>query len=385
MNPANELPQRRRRASPLARIEDQGQATDPLVILTDGLADVRSFQAAAFAPNTRRGWATEWATFNAWCATNGHRPLPAEPIVVALYLARAAKMVDANTEQLYAVATLRMWLSTINKAHEMKGFPKPGEDPEVNLLMRGIARESTRKPVQKDPLLLDPLRQVLRPMDMQSPAHGPISRRDWVMLVFGFVGAYRRSELASLNIGDVTRHETDGLHVMLRRGKTDQAGKGFLKALPYAKNPLTCAPCAFTSWIRLLAIPAGNVGARSAMLQFSCGEKHICRERLPELYLLDPEAPLLRPVMKSGTITDRRISGNVVNDVVQRRMRAAGLDSSNFAAHSLRAGFVTQSFREGATHHEVMRQTGHRNPSTVEIYGREHNPLMSNSVVKLSL
>ena len=196
---------RRRRVSPLASVEIPPYGADSRLVATDGLADVRSFQAAAFAPSARRGWATEWAAFTAWCDANGHRALPAEPIVVALYLARAAKMVDANMELFYAVGTLRPWLSSINKAHELKDYPKPGDHPELKTLMRGIARQSTRRQAQKAPLLLEPLRQVLRAMDLQSVAQGAIGHRDWVMLVFGFVGAYRRSELASLNIGDAWR------------------------------------------------------------------------------------------------------------------------------------------------------------------------------------
>ena len=113
--------------------------------------------------------------------------------------------------------------------------------------------------------------------------------------------------------------------------------------------------------------------------------RHICREALPELLQLRGSDALFRPVYKSGAILNRPFSGNVVNDVVQRRMAAAGYQPMRFGAHSLRAGFITQSFRAGSTHHEIMRQTGHRSVATVEIYSRENDPLRHNAVTSLGM
>ena len=89
--------------------------------------------------------------------------------------------------------------------------------------------------------------------------------------------------------------------------------------------------------------------------------------------------------MKNGAVKDRAISGNVVNDVVQRRVAAAGMNAPAYGAHSLRAGFVTQSFRAGADHHQIMRQTGHKTITTLEIYSRENDPLRHNAVTSLGL
>jgi hypothetical protein len=294
-------------------------------------------------------------------------------------------LVGEDGGQLYAIGTLLQWMSSINKAHFLAGHRKPGESPEVQLLMSGISRQSLRKPEQKAPLVIKGLRRTLNEIDLHSYPAGVIGRRDWSLLLFGFVGAYRRSELASFTIGDVVRHEEDGLHVMLRRGKTDQKGNGLLKALPYGGNPLTCAPCAFVHWIRVLGVPRGDARAMTALLARPVESKHVCRERLPELSSLHLDAPLFRPIMKGGNITERHISGNVVNDVLKRRMLAAGFNPQKYGAHSLRAGFVTQAFRDGATHHEIMRQTGHKTASSVEIYAREYNPLIANAVTRIEL
>ena len=360
-------------------------APQDIEIYSDALAQVRDFQASAFSPSTIRHYEADWAAFTAWCRKTGNVALPAEPLVVASYFAGAAKLVDEDGQQHYAVGTLRQWMKSINKAHLLAGHRKPGESPEVQLLMSGISRQSRRKQERKAPLVLKGLRRTLNEIDLHSYPTGIIGRRDWSLLLFGFVGAYRRSELASFTIGDVARHEEDGLHVMLRSGKTDQEGKGLLKALPYGGNPLTCAPCAFVHWIRVLTVPNQDPHAMTALLAKPVEFKHVCRDRLPELSSLSPDVPLFRPVMKGGTIAERPISGNVVNDALKRRLVTAGFNPQTYGAHSLRAGFVTQAFRDGATHHEIMRQTGHKTVSSVEIYAREYNPLTSNAVTRIEL
>ena len=79
------------------------------------------------------------------------------------------------------------------------------------------------------------------------------------------------------------------------------------------------------------------------------------------------------------------MSGSAINAVVKRRVHAAGLDETQFGAHSLRAGFVTQALRGGADYAEVMRQTGHSSPAMVQVYARETDPLRGNAVTKLGL
>ena len=347
-------------------------------------ASVSAFQEAASAPNTRLGYRTDWKGFEMWCAARQYATLPAEPVTVARYLAHSANLVDERGDWFYAPNTISRWLAAINKAHELAGFAKPGHDPHVTQTVDGIRRERARPEARKAPLLLADLRRTLAEIDLNSWPHGVIGHRDSALLLMGFTGAYRRSELAALEIGDVRLHTEDGLHVLLRKSKTDQEGSGLVKGLPYGSNSLTCSPCAFVRWVRVLA--AGNRPALMSVLRDAATAKHICRGPVPELeglVRLDPHAPVFRPVMKNGAIKERAITGAVVNGVLQRRVSAVGMNSSAYGAHSLRAGFVTEAFRAGATHHEVMRQTGHTDISTLEVYSRENNPLAHNAVTRL--
>ena len=349
------------------------------------LGAIRQFQEASTSANTRRGYTTDWRAFQEWCTLRGAVSMPAEPMTVASYLAHAANLVDEAGDYFYAPGTIGRWIASINKAHTLAGFPKPGAHPDVAATLAGIRRERARPEARKAPLLLADLKRTLGEIDLTSWPAGVIGHRDTAMMLLGFAGAYRRSELAALELRDVKIHTEDGLHVLLRQSKTDQDGHGIVKGLPYGANPATCPPCAYVRWVRVLAAAATGRPEVMRVLRSASTHKHVCREPLPELATLNQSLPLFRPVMKNGTVKDRAISGNVVNDVVRRRVAAAGMNSDAYGAHSLRAGFVTQAFRAGATHHEVMRQTGHKNVTTLEIYSRENDPLRHNAVTRLGL
>ena len=368
------------RPAGLVQAEAAGGAVAPAVL--DG---IRRFQSASTAPSTRRGYETHWLAFTTWCQRHGFQSLPAEPLTVAAYLSQSANLVDERGEQYYAVGTLVRWLTVINKAHAMAGYPKPGAHPDVELTIAGIRRERSRPIAKKAPLLLRDINRVLGEIDLTSWPHGVIGHRDWAMLLIGFGGAYRRSELASLRVGDVRIHPEDGLHVVLRRSKTDQDGIGMVKGIPFGANPATCAPCAFVRWLRVIDAARGPRSSLMRQLLSADTSRHICREKLPPVWDDEADEALFRPVMKNGAIKPRHITGDVVNSVVQRRAAAAGLNSITFGGHSLRAGFVTQAFRAGATHHEIMRQTGHKDVTTLEGYSREHDPLAHNAVTRVGM
>ncbi len=222
-----------------------------------------------------------------------------------------------------------------------------------------------------------------------------IARRDAALLLVGFATAARRSELVGLRVGDVAVHRVDGLHLRLRTSKTDQEARGTVKAVPYGRDPGTCPPCAYTRW-RLLLDAADQVdpaGQRRPVMtelrrQASDGgvDGHVCRVDLPEPAV--PGRALFPLVHKSGRIGAAGMSGQAVNVVLARRATDAGYTPQQIAklgGHSLRAGFVTEAFRQGADAHAIMRQTGHRNPAILETYAREHAPLVGNAVTKLGL
>jgi integrase len=114
---------------------------------------------------------------------------------------------------------------------------------------------------------------------------------------------------------------------------------------------------------------------------------HVCRTtRLPDP--VDPAGPLLRTVHRTGTIGDRAVTGHAIREIIRRRADEAGYTPAQIqrlGGHSLRAGFVTEAFRQGAGAHAIMRQTGHRSHAVLETYAREHAPLVGNAVTQIGL
>jgi integrase len=343
---------------------------------------ISGFQRSSLAESTQRSLRSHWAAFSRWCDLQGVSSLPAAPVTGAGYLAYAASILDSRGAWSYSSGTLGVWLSSINKAHELAGFTKPGHNTEVARTLNGIRRERIRPLEQKTPIRLSDLRTVVGAIDCASWPQGVIGARDTSILLIGFGGAFRRSELAALRLCDVTMDAKDGLLLRVRKSKTDQLGVGMTKAIPFGLYEDTCAPCALVRWLALKAAHNNGNEELRRVLELQSAAPHSCTRELPASRSTEP---LFTPVVKGGNIKQRQLSGNVINDVVKRRLTRAGYDAATFGAHSLRAGFVTEALVAGATHHQIMRQTGHKSSSTVEIYAREKTPLENNAIALLGL
>ncbi len=178
-----------------------------------------------------------------------------------------------------------------------------------------------------------------------------LSTRDRALLLLGFAGAMRRSELVGLDYGDVADAE-EGLIVTIRRSKTDQYGSGRKIGLPFASTPLTCPVRACRAWVG-----AANV----------------------------QDGPLFRAVDRHGKVSGERLSDQTVARVVKRALKAAGRDAEKFAGHSLRAGLATQAAMNGATERSIQKQTGHKSLLILRRYIRDGSLFRENAAVKTGL
>ncbi len=377
------------------------------VLSEQAMADVLAAVDASTASNTKAAYRSDWARFTGWAGDRGFCFLPADPLVVAHYVTEAAAEMTGVGRWRYAPATLTRWVSSINQFHTAAGMDAPGRSEVVRRALSGIRRIRASPPVRRAPLLLEDIRTLMTCIESSAgewPA-GVAARRDMAVLLTGFAGASRRSELVALTLADVTLHRTDGLHVRLRTSKTDQEGHGQVKALPFGRDPATCPPCAFVRWRQILQAsdttdPAGRRRAVMRVLRRQAeatgrtgGEDaevellHVCRStRLPEPP--DPGRVLFPSVHKTGGIGAGAMTGHAVNEMIRRRADQAGFTPAHtqlMGGHSLRSGFVTEAFRAGADAHSIMRQTGHRNPGMLEVYAREHAPLTGNAVTRIGL
>lgn len=364
---------------------------------------VAGFANASLSEATRRAYASDLRGFRRWLAgyadgelgdsrvVAGMESCPVEPATVIKFLTEKALAVTSTGAWRYAPSSINRWLSAITRDHLEHGFTSPCAHPSVLAVSAGIRREHARPRRVSAPLLLDGLRRAVLATDVITFPAGVQGVRDIALLVLGFSGAFRRSELSALTVGDVAVHAEDGLHVRLPRSKTDQDGHGQMKGLPYGANPSTCPPCAYRRWYVLMA--AATQGRPEVMraLRTQNLVDHLCRQKW--MPTLNPRVVLF-PVLSRGGFVNAAgqdplaftaLSGSAIAHVVKRRSADAGLDAAAISGHSLRAGFVTQAIRAGASHHQIMRQTLHKDPATVEIYVRENAPLEQNAATLLGL
>lgn len=356
-------------------------------------ARIERSMAASRSAGTRRAYASAWRRFETWCAATGHISLPAHPATVAAYLVGAADTLTVEGTRAYAPSTFGKWVAAIADSHRATGHDNPCGHEMVRATVSGIRRdyasagERPRNP--RAPLLTSDITTIVDHARRSSIgwASEVLERRDTALLLMGYTGAFRRGELVALECRDIRRDRLDGAHVRIRKSKTDQDGAGAVKALPFTGRHESCPVCAWVRWLQVVA--AFDSGGRVEVIRLLSRavefESHICLGTLPAA---EKRSPLFRSVRKNGNISDTPLSGAAVHAAIRRRATRAGYDPdtvAQFGGHSLRAGFVTQAFRNGADAHTIMRQTGHTTPAMVETYAREHAPLVGNAVTELGL
>jgi integrase len=382
-----------------------------VVVLTEHAAALETLTAradahaqAARSPRTRAFYACDWAHFTGWCDLVGRRALPAEVDTLRLYLTDLEAARTEDGAQAYQPATLARRLAAIAAAHRDTGHLSATRDPRVHAVLSGIRRTRRHTPHQMRPLLLHDVKTILASMNYASWPAGVTATRDAFVLLAGFAGALRRSELAALTVADLRWHATDGLYVRIRSSKTDQEALGATVVLPFGTHPGTCPPCALLRWATLLAASRrGRPALMRAVFATPAwtDQTHLCRppspgdddlERTTEdgvdatalLARLPKDMPVLCGVRKGGALAPTAVTGDGLHVMVKRRAAAVGI-AGPVGFHSLRAGFVTQARRGGADTRAVRRQTRHGSDAMVELYDRDHAPLLGNAVTQLGL
>ena len=278
----------------------------------------------SLAPATRRAYRAGLAAFRAYCDDQGVSALPAEAETVAAFLAEGATGGKS-------VSTLAQRVAAIRWAHEAAGLESPTASKLVRSTMQGIRRKLGTAPTRKAPATVERISAMLAGID-RSTTKG---KRDAALLLFGFATALRRSELVALDLADVEATER-GLLVTVRRSKTDQEGVGHVRAILPGQRDEHCPIRALNAWLEVAEVGHGR---------------------------------LFRAVSRHGHVGES-LSPHAVGELVKQAAKRAGLDPADFAAHSLRAGFVTSAAERGASTERIMDHTGHQSAAMVRVYTR---------------
>jgi site-specific recombinase XerD len=292
----------------LAAISVQCGPSDLPAIEMLAAADyARAEKAAA----TRRAYSKDFKLFRGWCAQRGVSALPASAAAVAAFLA-------CEAERGRRPSSIGRRIAAIRYAHKLAGLVLPTDDERVRATMRGIRRSIGAAPVKKAPATVE------RILTMVPIADGRLATiRDRALLLLGFAGAFRRSELVALDVADI-EEMTEGLRVTIRRSKTDQEGCGNVIAIP--RGTMACPVAALKTWLEVASITDG---------------------------------PVFRPIGKGNRVLATRLTDRSVANIVKAHAARVGLDPANFAGHSLRSGFLTSAAARGATIFKMADQSRH--------------------------
>ncbi len=284
----------------------------------------RALGRKAAAPATLRAYKADWTHYAAWCQAAGFAAVPAAPATVGAYL--------ASLKDSHAPTTVRRRLSAIGKMHRFNDLPWNPGHRDIQEPLQGLLRERGRAVRKAAALTLVMLRQLVATCDASSRG-----RRDRALLLIGFAGALRRSELVALQVEDVVATQ-GGLRLRIRRGKTDRAGEGAELGLPRGRHVETCPVRAFEAWQAVAKRRAG---------------------------------PLFRRVSTAGRIGDTALHPDAVRRILTHRAGMAGLSVEGFerlSAHALRVGFITEAYDKGVRDEDIMRHTRHRDLRTMRGY-----------------
>ena len=294
------------------------------------------------ANNTLRAYKSDFKNFESFCSKHGLNSLPTEPKIVSLYLTHLSKNLK--------ISTIRRRLVSISMVHKLKGHYLDSKHPIIVENLMGIRRVKGSIQEGKKPILINHLKLVINTINEQKIKE--IKKlRDKTIILIGFGGGFRRTELISINYEDL-EFVPEGLKITIRKSKTDQFGEGMIKGLPYFSNEIYCPVKNLQKWLENSKIKSG---------------------------------PIFRRFSKGSSLTDKRLTDQTVVLLMKEYLNLAGIENKNYAGHSLRSGFATVAAESGADERSIMAMTGHKTTQMVRRYIREANLFKNNALSKINI
>ena len=304
--------------------------------MSDLITDVKNLEIETLknlknskAHNTLRAYNADFKDFLAFCAKNGLNSLPSEPKIVSIYLTYLSSFSKYST--------LKRRLASIKVVHKLKGHYIDTKHPIIIENLMGIKRKMGVKQIAKKPLLINDLKIIINVIDQEKNDLKRLQNK--ALLLVGFAGGFRRSELVSIEYDDLD-FVTEGVKIIIKRSKTDQTGQGMIKAIPYFDNKIYCPVTSLRNWINFLNIDKGKIF---------------------------------------------NISDKTVALIIKKYALLAGLDQKKYAGHSLRSGFATSTAETGADERSIMAMTGHKTTQMVRRYINESNLFKNNALNKIKI
>jgi len=280
------------------------------------------------AQNTLRAYQADFRDFSNFCNQNGFKEMPTEPKILSLYI--------THLSAISKYSTLKRRIASIGVLHKMRGHYLDTKHPIIIENLMGIKRKNGVNQKGKKPLLINDLKLLINVIH-QYQKNTKKLLRDKAVLLIGFAGGFRRSELVQIEYEDLD-FVSEGLKIFIKRSKTDQSGEGSTKGIPYFDNQNYCPVIALKEWLKHSNIKIGKI--------FNVSDKTVAL-------------------------------------IIKKYSNLAGLDSNKYSGHSLRSGFATSAAEAGAEERSIMAMTGHKSTEMVRRYIKEANLFKNNALNKI--
>ena len=314
-------------------------STDLKILQDETISNLRSSKAN----NTLRAYQSDFKDFSLFCIKHNLQSMPSNPNTVSVYLTSLSKL-DAK------MSTLRRRLVSIGVIHKLKGHYLDNKHPIIVENLLGIKRTKGSFQTGKKPILISHLNKIIEAINKDnSPKIKKL--RDKSLILIGFSGGFRRSEIISIDYQDLEFVE-EGLKIMVKRSKTDQYGEGHLKGIPYFTNEMSCPVRTLKDWIDISKINSG---------------------------------PIFRKFNKGFNLSNLRLTDQTIALLIKDYLSKAGLDAKSYSGHSLRSGFASVTAEAGADERSIMAMTGHKTTQMVRRYIREANIFKNNALNKIKI
>ena len=304
--------------------------------MNDIVTDVKSLELETLknlksskAVNTLRAYKADFKDFTLFCKKNGLNSIPSEPKVITLYLTHLSKSSKFST--------LKRRLASISVIHKLNGHYLDTKHPIITENLLGIKRAKGTYQKAKKPILINDLKLIINAINQDKASKNKLVNK--ALILIGFSGGFRRSELVSIEFEDV-EFVREGLKIFVRRSKTDQSGEGMTKGIPYFTNPEYCPVVSIKKWIEESKIQSGKI--------FDMSDKNVAL-------------------------------------IIKKYAALAGLDHRKYSGHSLRSGFATSTAELGAEERSIMAMTGHKTTQMVRRYIKEANLFKNNALNKIKI
>ena len=280
--------------------------------------------------NTLRAYQSDFNDFSLFCSKNGFQAMPTQPKIIALYI--------THLSAFSKYSTLKRRLASISILHKTKGHYIDTKHPIIMENLMGIKRTNGSNQKGKKPLLINDLKTLIEVID-ESKEKDKRKVRDKALLLIGFSGGFRRSELVNIEYNDV-EFVSEGVKIYVKKSKTDQSGEGMTKAIPHFDNKKFCPVKALKKWIEIIDFKKDKI--------FNISDKNVAL-------------------------------------IIKKYAYKAGLDGYKYAGHSLRSGFATSTAESGAEERNIMAMTGHKSTEMVRRYIKEANLFKNNALNKIKI